>query len=132
MFVNKDCLSQSSEPVRRPALSSVPAHVSARFEQERETPSFILSSLRTLFLALKLQPLHFQQLARSFTHARNLTRAFPTTSALFVRSRAKERKSSPLFSCIPALFCRNGGVGQKFGSALDCQFSLPFPKLEQA
>jgi len=36
------------------------------------------------------------------------------TSALFVRSSAEERKSTPLLSIISALFCEKVGVGTKF------------------
>ena len=79
------------------------------FDQEREYPSCVLSSLRNLFLAQKLQPSHSQELAHSFTHATNLTPAFPCTSPLFVRSFASVRKSTPLLSCAYALFCKNMG-----------------------
>jgi hypothetical protein len=111
MFVSKEHLPQSSDPVRHPAPSSAPAHTSPRFDQERENASFILNTLRTLFLAPKLQPSHSQTVAHSFTHDRSLTPALPTTCKLSPRSSAKERKLTLFLSCIPARFCRNGGYG---------------------
>jgi hypothetical protein len=111
MFVGKEHPRQSSDLVRRSASSFAPAHTSPRFDQERENPSFIVNSLRSPSRATKLQQPHFQKLAHSFTHAENVTPAFPITSTHSLRSSTKERKSSPLFSCIPARFCRNGGYG---------------------
>src|SRR5579862_3086867 len=115
MFVGKEHPLQSSCPGRHPAPSSAPAHTSPRFDQERENASFILSNLHALFLAQKPQPSHSQKLAHSFTHAENLTPAFPTISALSLRSSAGVRKSSPVFSCAPALFVKSTreGVGAK-------------------
>ena len=113
MFVSKEHPPQTSDPVRHPSAPSAPAHILARFDQERENASFILSSLRTLFLTPKLQPLHSQKLAHSFTHTESLTPAFPTTSTIFVRSSTKERKLTPLFSSIAVRFCRNVGWGAK-------------------
>jgi hypothetical protein len=41
---------------------------------------------------------------------KTITLAFPAASALFVRSFAQERKSTPFFSGVSARFCRNGGI----------------------
>src|ERR1700733_7569070 len=71
------------------------------------------SSLHTLFLAPKLQPSPFHAFRDSFTNREKITPAFPITSPLFARSLAKERKSTPLFSCIPALFCEKWGCPLK-------------------
>src|SRR5579862_2717007 len=57
------------------------------------------------------RPLHFQHLAHSFTSAKNITLAFPFTSALFLHSFAQERKSTPLLSCACALFQKSTGGG---------------------
>jgi hypothetical protein len=115
MSVSKEHLQQTSDPVRHPAPSSAPAHIMARFDQEREIRPFVLSSLQTLFLAPKLQPSHFQELPHSFTRARNLTSAFPTTSTLFVRSWARVQYPTPLLSCAPALLRKTTreGVGAR-------------------
>jgi len=48
--------------------------------------------------------------ARRRRQANNL--AFPVTSALLVRSLAKRRKSTPLFSCACARFCEKVGVAR--------------------
>ena len=70
------------------------------------------SSLRTLFSAPKLQPSPFHAFRDSWTHRKNITIAFPVTSALFVRSFARERKSTPLLSWACALFCGYVGVAR--------------------
>jgi hypothetical protein len=75
--------------------------------------SFVSSNLRAPFLAPNLQPKPSHALAHSCAHVKNITLAFPVASPLFVRSFAKERKSTPLFSCVSALFCRNGGYPKK-------------------
>src|SRR5579862_3317093 len=111
MFVGKEHPRQTSDLARHSAPSSPPAHTSPRFDQERENPSFIVNSLRSPSRSTKLQPPQFQALAHSFTHAENVTPAFPITSTHSLRSSTKERKSSPLFSSISARFCRNGGYG---------------------
>src|SRR5579862_908650 len=113
MFVGKEHPLQSSDPVHHSAPSSAPAHTSLSFDHERENASFILNTLRTPFLATKLQPSRSQKLAHSFTHARNLTPAFPATSAFFVRSLAAAQYSTPLLLGACALFCENTreGVG---------------------
>jgi hypothetical protein len=81
--------------------------------QERNlTPLF--SSKRALSGPPSLrQPLYSQSVPHSSTTAQILTLTFPVTSTPFVRSFAKERKSTPLFSCACALFCANVGVRQK-------------------
>jgi hypothetical protein len=127
MFATKEHHPQSPDPVRGPAPSPAPAQIPARFEQERENASFILNTLRTFFLAPKLQPPHSQRLAHSFTQARKLTPAFPATSPLFVRSFAKERKSTPLFSCISALFREKCRGTQNSGRFLTVNFLYHFP-----
>ena len=92
MFIGKEHSPQSSDPVRRTAASSPPAHIFARFDQEREDASFVLSSLRTLFLVPTLQPSHYQTVAHSFTYAekfnRRVSNHFHALSALFCQ-RAK-------------------------------------------
>jgi hypothetical protein len=45
------------------------------------------------------------------TPDKKVTLAFPAASALFARSFAQERKSTPLLSTSCARFCRNGGWG---------------------
>jgi hypothetical protein len=85
------------------------------------------NNLRTLFATRKLQPSSFQEFRDSFTHRKNITPALPVTSALFLRSSTQERKSTPLFSYIPALFCEKGGVGEKLRPFIDSQLSLLFP-----
>jgi hypothetical protein len=72
--------------------------------RERRTGPFVSSSLRTLFLGRNLQPVPFQALPNSLARNKNVTIAFSVGSALFARSFAKERKSTPLFSSISALF----------------------------
>src|ERR1700686_3737679 len=104
MSLSKEHFQRTSDPVRHPAPSSAPAHIMARFDQERENRPFVLSSLQTLFLAPKLQPPHFHELPHSFTRAQNLTSAFPTTSTLCVRSWARVQYLTPSVSCAPALF----------------------------
>jgi len=95
-----------------------------QFSLERRNVPFIFSTLRTLFLAPKLQLARFQSAPHSSPHGDNVTFAFPVTSALFVRSLARVQYSTPLLSIACALFCENGGVGAKFGLHLDCQQSL--------
>src|SRR5579862_8223954 len=113
MFVGKEHPLQSSDPVHHSAPSSAPAHTLLSFDHERENASFILNTLRTPFLAPKLQPSHSQKLAHSFTDTRNVTPAFPVTSALSLRSFVALRNSTPVFSCAPALFVKSTreGVG---------------------
>jgi hypothetical protein len=90
--------------------------------QNAEFASFAFNSLRTLFPAPKLQPSSFHGFPYSLTDGKNITHAFPVTSALFVRSSAQERKSTPLFSCIPARFCRYVGVSQRNS---ECRAKVP-------
>ena len=58
-----------------------------------------------------------------FAARRKLTPAFPITPGLFLRPFTQERKSSPVFSCACARFCRNGGIPQKFVPQIDGQHS---------
>jgi hypothetical protein len=119
MFVGKEHPLQSSDPVRHPAPSPAPAHTLLSFDHERENASFILNILRTPFLAPKLQPSHSQKLAHSFTDTRNVTPAFPVTSALSLHSFVGLRNSTPVFSSAPALFVKSTreGVGAKANSS---------------
>jgi hypothetical protein len=63
--------------------------------------------LRTLFPAQKVQAPYFQLLPHSLKSAQNITPPFTATYALFARSWAQERESTPLFSSACALFCKN-------------------------
>src|SRR5271165_4187309 len=95
---------------RRFSASFFFARTRAGFDQGREYRLFTFSNLRTLFLAPQHQPSYFQKLAPSLSFVKDATSAFPCTSALFVRSFLKERKSTPLFSVDSALFWRKGGI----------------------
>ena len=81
-------------------------------------------NLRTLFLAQIFQRPYFHLLVHSFNKERNVTPAFPVTSPLFGRSLALERKSTPLFSCACARFCRYVGVGR---ASIMLRFADPCP-----
>ena len=123
MFVDVEHLLEGSIPS---AAAALPAHAWAQFDQERENRSFILNSLRTLFLAPKSQPSHFHKLAHSFTRNENLTAAFPIISTLSVRSFASVRESTPVLSGAYALFVKSTreGVG-------GCPSELQVPLYEQ-
>ncbi len=125
MFGNEEHLSQGSDPVRRRGASSAAARIFARFDHERENcRPFVLSSLRTFFPAVPPQTSRCHPLAHSLTHRKNITPAFPFTSALLFRSFAQERKLTPLFSCACARFCRKWGYRENLVRKLDCQYSL--------
>jgi hypothetical protein len=96
---------------------------------------FIPSSFRTLLRAPIRQPMPYQWLAHSLMQSQNITLAVPVSYALFVRSCAAGRKSTPLLSCACALFAkttREGvGASEKFpathGSARRATFFAHSP-----
>src|SRR5579862_2097474 len=113
MFVAENRPAQDTALTCRPPNSSVDPRSSTNICNTRRNALFIFSTLRTLFSAPNPQASHLHRVAHSFTSAKNITLAFPFTSALFLHSFAQERKSTPLLSCACARFCRNGGWGRK-------------------
>ena len=83
----------------------------ASFSNTRKNALRVFSSLQTLFPAQNPQTSSLQPVAHSLAHAKNLTPAFPITSALFARSFAKVRNSTPVFSSAHALFVKNTREG---------------------
>ena len=109
-FLAPSALVQLAAPAQN---QNAPATDSTQqFPQCRAIRPLVLSTLRTLFLAPERQPSPFHAFRNSLTHRKNITIAFPVTSALFVRSFAQERKSTPFLSCACALFCRYVGVAR--------------------
>src|SRR5579862_2055987 len=121
MFAAKDRTPQDAAACSRPITLAAPAPISSKPRHESQTRSFVSNRLRTPWPAQKPQPAYFQSPAHPFTHKQNITAAFPTTSPLFVRSFAQERKSTPLVSCACARFCRKWGCSENLGPHLDCQ-----------
>src|SRR5579862_8325642 len=112
MFVTK-ARPQDAALSCRPADSAKGPRSSANFGNTRKNAPFIFSSLRTLFPTPNPQTSHLHPLADSFKYSKDVTPAFPVTSALFPRSFAQERKSTPLLSSACARFCRYVGVCAK-------------------
>jgi hypothetical protein len=107
-----------------PLLSAQSAFFMRSFAKERN-PTPLFSIKGTLFSAP--QAMHLQSVAHSFIAKKFITPFFPVVSALFVRSFAKERKLSLLFSYACALFrekCR--ACGRKTEISLNYYFNL-FP-----
>jgi hypothetical protein len=114
MLAAKDRLSQAVAAPRRPVTFAAPARISGNLLQEPQRRPFVFNRLQTLWPPQNLQPVHFQSPTHSLTHAKDITSAFPVTSALFLRFFSQEGKSTPLLSIACALFCRSVGGGAKF------------------
>src|SRR5580658_7391004 len=112
MVAAKDRPPQDAAVSSRPSTLVAPAGISSKFRQASENCLFVFSVLRTLLSVPKLQAPYFHSLPHSLKLAQNVTPIFPVTSTLFVRSFAQERKLTPLFSCIPALFREKVGVAR--------------------
>ena len=112
MLVAKDRPPDDAAASCRPVTVALPSRINRNPRQYAEKRLFVSSGLRTLLSAQKFQPPYFQRLPHSLKVARSRTQAFPIASALFVRSFAQERKSTPLVSSTCALFCGNVGVGR--------------------
>jgi hypothetical protein len=110
MLAAKDRSQQGPAPARRPVGSPQTLRPSTNFGDIRKNAPFIFSTLRTLFLARKPQTSRLHPVAHSFASAKNITPAFPFTSALFLCSFAQERKSTPLLSFACARLCGYAGV----------------------
>jgi hypothetical protein len=136
MFAAKDRPPHDAAASSRPVTLATPTRTGGNLRQESRIRPFMIAvagrfavasllrrseplaktsvfnKLRTLLPAQKLQPAYFQSPTQSLTHTKNITAAFPVTSALFIRSFAQERKSTPLFSSAYARFCRKWGYLQ--------------------
>jgi hypothetical protein len=131
------------------SASRQPAAVTARATEPANSAPLRVQAPRSLFtLCIEniSSPLCSQQLTHSFSRtqspnhrpfnnfrtlshtSKKLTPCLSSTSTLFVRSFAKERKSTPLLSAACGLFRENVGVRQKLGSIIDSQLSLLFPE----
>ncbi len=121
MFAAEDRLTDDAVYPRRPGGSDGPAPISSNLRQYSERRSLVFSRLRTLFPAHGFQFLYCQSLPHSLQQERKLTPAFPITPGLFLRPFTQERKSSPVFSCACARFCRNGRYHKKFVPHIDGQ-----------
>src|ERR1700733_11231790 len=113
MFTAKDQPAQHGAPIHRPDRSPGTLRPSANLGNTHENAPFIFSDLRTLFRPRNPQTQHLHSLAHSLTHSKNVTPAFPSTSALFLRSCASVQCSTPLLSCACALFVKNTRVGAR-------------------
>ena len=111
MFTVKDRLPQDAVVSSRPVTIATPARISTNPSQESQTRPFIFNRLRTLLRAQKLQIPHFHSLPHSLQQEQSVTRAFPITPALFVRSWGSVQVSTPLLSCACALFVKNTREG---------------------
>jgi hypothetical protein len=136
MLATKGRPPQDAAASRRPISLIAPARISSNLRQELQMPPLRLpqstlvakaspprrskpfakasvsSRLRTLLPPQKFQRPYFHSLPHSLQHAQNITPVFPARSALFLRSCAQERKSTPLFSCACARFRRYAGVAE--------------------
>jgi hypothetical protein len=110
MFTATDRPRQDAAASSSPSTLVGPAGISSKSRQASENCLFLFSVLRALLPAPKRQAPCFHLLPHSFKLLQNVTPIFPITSTLFVRSFAQERRSTPLFSCIPALFRENVGM----------------------
>src|SRR5579863_2055378 len=104
MFVAKNYSAQDAAVSSRPVTLASPAPINSKLRQESQAQPFVFTSLRTLFLAPKSQPLPFQRVQDSLTHNENVTAAFPITFALCLRSCASVPCSTPFLSRVCALF----------------------------
>jgi hypothetical protein len=109
MFAAKDRRPQDAAVSSRPGTLAAAARFRNSFRQESQKRPSVFSELCTLLTTQKYQRPYFHSLAHSLQQEQILTPVFPITPALFLRSCAQERKSTPLFSCACARFCRYGG-----------------------
>jgi hypothetical protein len=112
MFAAKDRPPQDAAVSSRPVTFTHPTRISSNLRRESQTPPSVFNRLPTLLPEQKFQHLYFHSLPHSLQYDQNVTPVFPTRSALFLRSCAQERKSTPLFSCACARFCRHVGVAK--------------------
>jgi hypothetical protein len=73
------------------------------FPERKNAP--VAFTLCTHFPPQKLQPSCLQEVPHTLEFSEKVTAVFPDTSALFAHFSAQERKSTPLLSSAPALFC---------------------------
>ena len=108
---------------RAPVFSPRPALFVRSSAQERKLTPFFSTHGAFLRSRSSRQLQHSQSVTNSITQEKNLTPTFPTTSPLFLRSFAQERKSSPLLSCACARFREKCMGGAKFWRNMHCQGS---------
>src|ERR1700723_1983078 len=109
MFAAKDRPPQDAAFSSRAFTLAAPAPISSNLRQESQVPPRIFNGLRTLLPAQDFQHPYFHSLPHSLKNAQDITPAFPTTPALFLRSCARLQYSTPLFSSAHALFGKNTG-----------------------
>ena len=112
MFGAKDRPLQVAAISCRPASLAAPPRISRKFRQDSKMRLFFFNGLRTLLSALKLQAPYFHSLPHSLKFAQNVTPVFAVSSSLFLRSFARVRYSTLLFSSACTLFCEKVGVAR--------------------
>jgi hypothetical protein len=100
----------------RPRNSQLLPALAPRSQRTQERSSRIetrfalcaFNNLRTLSLAPKLQPSPFHTFPHSFAHSKNITPAFPTTSALFSFFCTRGKINSCIISRLRTLLSKWG------------------------